>query len=234
MFSAKKISLMLPATWKVKLKPYYERMTPLIDRVDIGTKIIFGRARRLIHPSRLPEADEGVLVNLGCGMSNHPKFINVDGYPHPHVHFVHRIDRLPMFSDGSADLIYASHCLEHFKYRDIDRVLSEWARVLKPGGVLRLSVPDFDKLMVIYSDTRNPDDFIEQLMGGQNNRYNFHYVLFNKMNLVNYLARAGFVDIKEWIPGSNDLTTFGDFSVYQKEIKGMKYEISLNIEARKG
>ena len=109
--------------------------------------------------------------------------------------------------------------LEHFKYRNIDRVLSEWARVLKPGGVLRLSVPDFDKLLVIYSDTRNPDDFIEQLMGGQNNRYNFHYVLFNKTNLVNYLARAGFVDIQEWIPGSNDLTTFGDFSVYQKEIK---------------
>ena len=176
---------------------------------------------------------EVVLVNLGCGLTNHPMFINIDGYPHPHVHYINRIDRLNMFDDSSVDLIYASHCLEHFKYGEIDRVLGEWCRALKSGGTLRLSVPDFDKLVNIFNDTGDPDDIIGQLMGGQNNKYNFHYVTFNRKNLTNYLVRSGFVNIKEWVTGSNELTTFDDFSIYQKVVKGRKYPVSLNLEAKK-
>lgn len=223
----------MPPSWKAKWRSYYKISTFFVDRIGTVSKIFFSKAIKLGGRLKLPDANKGVFVNLGCGMSNHPEFINVDGYPHPHVHFVHRIDRLPMFTERSVDLIYASHCLEHFKYREIYRVLSEWVRVLKPGGLLRLSVPDFDKLVVIYRETGNPDDIVEQIMGGQDNRYNFHYVLFNKKNLKNYLAQVGCIDIQEWVPGSNDLTTFADFSMYQKDVQGKKYDISLNIEARK-
>lgn len=234
---AKKIKMILPPSLKAGLRPYQRRMDKFFayfsDYVTPGVKIIFGKITRQIWRPKFPNSDIGTFVNLGCGKTNHPKFINVDGFPHPHVHFVHRIDRLPMFEKNSVDLIYASHCLEHFRYLDIDRVLCEWLRVLKPGGILRLSVPDFDKLVAIYNNTMNPDDIVEQVMGGQNNRYNFHYVLFNKNNLTNKLIRAGCTDVKEWVPGDSNLTTFADFSVWQKEIAGNKYPISLNIEARK-
>lgn len=225
----KKIRALLPKPVKAMMRPYYK----FLEESVTATKIVFGKVIRVVHQPPFPNTDKGVFVNLGCGMTQHPKFINVDGFPHPHVHYVHRIDSLPMFAVNSVDLIYASHCLEHFNYRYIDEVLSEWSRVIKPGGMLRLSVPDFDKLVDIYNVTGNPDDIVEQVMGGQENRYNFHYVLFNKNNLTRRLIQAGFADIHEWEPGSNDLTTFADFSIYQKVINGKKYKISLNIEARK-
>ena len=227
------ISSMLPDTVKDFLRPGFIYTKPFINTISGVIKLYFDRVARLLHGPKIPENNGKVFVNLGCGMTNHPGFINIDGYPHRHVHFVNHIDRLKMFMDDSVDLIYASHCLEHFKYREIDRVLSEWIRVLKPGGVLRLSVPDFDKLLAIYSDTGNPDDIVEQLMGGQDNRYNFHYVLFNRKNLTGHLVRSGFTDAREWIPGSNDLTTFDDFSVYHKTVDGKEYPVSLNLEARK-
>jgi predicted SAM-dependent methyltransferase len=113
-------------------------------------------------------------------------------------------------------------------------VLREWARVLRPGGTLRLSVPDYDKLAAIYADTGDPDDIVEQLMGGQDNRYNYHYAVFNRRNLTKYLAQAGCVEIREWTPGTDELTTFDDFSVWHKKIGDREYPISLNLEARKG
>jgi predicted SAM-dependent methyltransferase len=233
MFAAGRIAILLPPSVKARLKPYYFKAVSLGRTFKTKIAAFLGKAKRAIIPARLPSPGEGVLVNLGCGLTNHPKFINVDGYPHRHVHYINRIDRLKMFLNDSVDLIYASHCLEHFKYRDIDRVLSEWNRVLRPGGILRLSVPDLDKLLAIYRDTGNPDDIVEQLMGGQDNRYNFHYVLFNRKNLTNHLARSGFTDAREWIPGSDDLTTFDDFSVYHKTVEGKEYPVSLNLEAKK-
>jgi len=190
---------------------------------------------RLIIAAPIPVQAEGKLyLHLGCGAVDHKKFINIDGYPFPHVHYVQSIDRLPQFDDASVDLIYASHCLEHFSYVRSKAVLAEWYRVLKKGAVLRLSVPDFDKLVDIYTiHHHDPDVILPQLMGGQNNKYNFHLTALNRVNLSRELQAVGFAEIKEWQPGTGDLTTFDDFSIYKKEIAGKLYEISLNIEAIK-
>ena len=55
-----------------------------------------------------------------------------------------------MFEDNCADLIYSSHSLEYFDRVQAADVLSEWNRCLKVGGILRLAVPDFDKLIEVY------------------------------------------------------------------------------------
>lgn len=197
--------------------------------------ILFGKFSRLLFRPELPDTNcVGVNVHLGCGAANHPDFINVDGFPFPHVHFVHGINKLPMFENGTVDLIYASHCLEHFPYKQTKDVLQEWHRVLKNGGILRLSIPDFDKLVDIYKKNGNdPDVIIEQLMGGQNNKFNFHLTAMNRINLDKLLKIAGFSEIKKWYPGTTKQTTFDDFSIYKKDIGGVLYEISLNIEAIK-
>jgi len=46
------------------------------------------------------------------------------------------------FSDGSVDAIYSSHTLEHLYFEEARQVLSESARVLRPGGTIRLALPD--------------------------------------------------------------------------------------------
>jgi predicted SAM-dependent methyltransferase len=193
-----------------------------------------GIKRSIIRAQPPAEAGGKLNLHLGCGRVDHKEFINIDGYPFPHVHYAQVIDKLPQFDDQSVDLIYASHCLEHFKYHDTHRVLSEWHRVLRKGAVLRISVPDFDRLLDIYHANNNdPDVILPQLMGGQNNKYNFHYTAFNELNLTRMLKAAGFREVRLWQPGSGPLTTFPDFSTYKKEVGGRLYEVSLNIEALK-
>lgn len=184
---------------------------------------------------RMPDFSKtGVNLHLGCGPINHESFINVDGFPFPHVHYIRDISDLSFFNDNSVDLIYASHCLEHFHYSEILSVLKEWQRVLKKGGILRISVPDLDLLLKIYyQNEEDPDYIIPQLLGGQNNKFNFHYMVFNKTNLTNKLIEAGFSNVKRWTPNSSLMTTFNDFSNYSKIVKGKSFPVSLNVEAKK-
>jgi predicted SAM-dependent methyltransferase len=207
----------------------------LAQWLNVQRKIVLIKLRSLFIGVRIPDQANGrMYLHLGCGAVNHEQFINIDGYPHPHVHYVQSIDKLPQFLNDTVDLIYASHCLEHFSYTQTKSVLNEWYRVLKKGAVLRLSVPDFDKLVEIYKvHDRDPDVILPQLMGGQNNKYNFHLTALNKLNLSRFLMAVGFQEVREWQPGVGELTTFNDFSVYKKEIAGKLYEISLNIEAIK-
>ena len=59
-------------------------------------------------------------------------------------------------------------------------VLWEWRRILKPDGILRLSVPDFDALVNIYEACgRDIDSIAAPLMGGQDFAENIHYSVFN-------------------------------------------------------
>lgn len=182
---------------------------------------------------RLPGGE--VNLHLGCGEVNHPKFVNVDALPFPHVHYLQPVDRLPNFGDGSVNLVYASHCLEHFPHEETPRVLNEWFRVLKPGGILRLSVPDFDLLHDIYRDNDNEITFIiGPIMGSQDHKFNVHYTMFNRKSLERDLRRAGFREVREWEPGSSELTTFDDWSCRKVTTDGERwYALSLNLEAVK-
>jgi predicted SAM-dependent methyltransferase len=71
------------------------------------------------------------------------------------------------FSENIADSIYACHVFEHISYRRQLAVLRRWLEILKPGGRLLLSVPDFDKLANIYMRSDCEVRSIEShLMGG--------------------------------------------------------------------
>ena len=188
-----------------------------------------------LNKPKLPTTrDNTINLHLGCGEVNHPDFINIDLVPHTHVHYVRPIDDLSIFANESVDLIYASHCLEHFPYRKVPSVLVEWARVLKKGGILRLSVPDFDTILGAYeADGKSLDLVLEMIVGGQDYEYNFHYVVFNKKYLKDRLERTGLSGVSEWTPGSSSLTTFDDWSNKEISAGGKTFPISLNLEARK-
>lgn len=68
-------------------------------------------------------------------------------------------DDLYMFADGSLDYVIARHNLEH--YTDPVRALSEWARVLKPGGALGLVVPDDEAFDTLRADPAHKHAFTQ-------------------------------------------------------------------------
>jgi len=201
-----------------------------------GSKLRLSFAkRRLIKPS-LPKNKGGkVLVHIGCGQKNSPEFINVDARPLAHVHIVtDDIASLPDFGDESADLIYMCHILEHIKRNDLKKVLSEMKRILKNGGVLRLSVPDFDRLIHAYNASGKDIRAIShQLMGGQDHQYNIHYSVFNHQRLSELLKEVGFSEVRAWDPDNCQYHNFKDRASRKITVNDKGYMISLNLEAFK-
>ena len=81
-------------------------------------------------------------LNVGCGNKYHKQWINVDmasNYPHVKAHNL--LKGLP-FSDNQFDVIYHSQVLEHFPKDKAADFIRECFRALKPGGILRVVVPD--------------------------------------------------------------------------------------------
>ena len=122
--------------------------------------------------------------------------INVDLRPASHIHYLSNVEKLPMFPDNYAELIYVSHCLEHISHLTLKQVISEWNRVLKPGGILRVSVPNFDTIIEMYNDSQQDiNNVLQPLLGGQDYRYNFHYSAFNEKYLKALFNENGFENV---------------------------------------
>jgi len=78
-------------------------------------------------------------------------FLCVDKEKNPDVQLDISKSKLP-FEDSSVDAIYTSHTLEHVFPDTLDFILSEFYRVLKPEGRLRIVVPDIDLAIRAYLD----------------------------------------------------------------------------------
>jgi len=192
--------------------------------------------KRLIVKPALPQNRDGkVLIHIGCGKTNSPEFINIDARPLSHVHIAtDDITSLSDFATGTVDMVYMCHILEHIKASDLKRVLSEMKRVLKAGGVLRLSVPDFDKLVEVYNATGKDINAIsKQLMGGQDHEYNIHYSVFNRRRLSELLEEVGFREVVLWDPDNCEHHDFKDRASRRMKVNGGEISISLNLEAIK-
>ena len=138
-------------------------------------------------------------IHFGCGKIAHPRFFNVDALPFRHIHYVTSSPRMPALPAQSAALIYACHVFEHISHQTQLSVLERWHDLLKSGGQVLLSVPDFDKIVELYMRRALPFDQAQgAVMGGQEYSGNFHCALFTRDHLAGLLATAGFSNIREW------------------------------------
>lgn len=93
-------------------------------------------------------------LNFGCGTRFADGWDNIDFYSSgPEVRRVNLLRGLP-YPSSSFDAVYSSHVLEHFTQSQCLAMLRECFRVLKPGGSVRVVVPDIELTIDEYQRVR--------------------------------------------------------------------------------
>ena len=174
-------------------------------------------------------------LHLGCGSKHIDGFINIDARELPEVDEVDDVKTLTKFTTDSVELIYASHILEHITRLEYTNVLSRWYELLEPEGVLRIAVPDIEKVVEHYNKYKNLRSLRGFLWGGQSYGFNYHYCGWDFKTLEEDLISVGFKDIKLYDWRKTEHSHIDDFSQcylpHMDKDNGML--MSLNIEAKK-
>jgi predicted SAM-dependent methyltransferase len=170
-------------------------------------------------------------LHLGCGRRKLPGWTGVDSRPEVEPDVVADVRDLSFWAAGEVDAIYACHVLEHIPRPELLPTLREWRRVLKTGGILRVSVPDFDAIARLRTKERMPmQRLIGLLHGRQDEPWNTHYLSYDWDLLAHYLTEVGFYQLRRWEPEKVHPAGYDDYSF--AELDG--WPVSLNMEATRG
>ena len=188
----------------------HSRMLKMNTRIDHLGKIRYPRTR--LRWSRQVVADIDKLLedirkwakrglHLGAGSSKLPGLINCDLY-NPEADLKADAVNLPMFEDGSIDVIESHHMIEHLSFKDTDSALTEWNRVLRDRGLVVLTFPDITAVAVkwirhslAYPILRRPDEtdyIVHMFVGSQENEGMFHRNAYDSRRMSRTLSRYGF------------------------------------------
>jgi predicted SAM-dependent methyltransferase len=122
--------------------------------------------------------------------------------------------------DGTFDVVFSEHMIEHLTYAEGRRCLVECSRILRPGGRIRIATPSLDRLIPLYGDelsglerrylrwsvdafVRDADAYLPGFV--LNNMFwNFdHRFVYDEATLAHTLRAAGFVDVQQWPVGES-------------------------------
>lgn len=161
-------------------------------------------------PEFLAKHNGPVRLHLGCGGMRWKDFVNVDLYPIA----PDQVDssrsgciadawadmRSLGLSDDAIDEIFTAHTLDHFTKWVATDMLSDWFRMLKPGGRLVIEVADFRRCVLwLFHPSKKKRNFARsQFYGNQWDRIDFetHRYLWSRRELTAELRDIGFVEIR--------------------------------------
>ena len=184
-----------------------------------------------------------IKINIGCGWRDFgEEWIHIDGgdYPHLNSSDVYLND----YEDECVDLIYASHLIEYFDREEVVLLLERWRDVLKPNGVMRVAVPDFETCARLYGNYGYPWDqsfslesFLGPLYGKMKmgNKTIYHKTVYDFNSLKTLLSSIGMKEVKRYDWRETEHSQFDDHS--QAYLPHMDKEngtlVSLNVECIK-
>ncbi len=89
-------------------------------------------------------------LNIGCGPNPAAGWLNTDIAPcRADIEYLDARDPFPL-PNASVDYVYVEHMLQELRYTEMAPFLSEVARVLAPGGCVRISAPDLKRIVSVY------------------------------------------------------------------------------------
>jgi predicted SAM-dependent methyltransferase len=162
------------------------------------------RRRTMEFLASLPKDD--LCVNLGCGYRPMKGWVNVDRARGPEVQVVWDLASGLPFPDSSCAAVFSEHLIEHVTKEAATRLLSECHRVLKSGGVLRVSTPDAERYLRSYAGdgeflrhsgflepVETPLERINQMMRERGQ----HLWVYDAESLILLLRKTGFSSAAE-------------------------------------
>jgi SAM-dependent methyltransferase len=156
-----------------------------------------------------PPAGELRRLNWGCGSHPEPGWINSDRKQAPGIDLSCDIrEGLPL-ADDSIDYAVSIHALPEVPYSDLVPVLTELRRVLKPGGTLRLGLPNMEHAFDAYRRGERdwvliPDEEMSSAGGkliAQLVWYGYSRTLFVPEFAEELLRKAGFAEVRRLASG---------------------------------
>lgn len=148
-------------------------------------------------------------LNIGCGTNAFPGFVNSDWQWRPGYLCWDLRKPLP-FADQSLHGIFTEHSLEHIPLQDAVTTLAEFRRVLKPGSICRIVVPDAELMFDLYArhkageqvefpycPTPLPSDTTPLLAATRIWLERDHWVNYDAETLGKFMRDAGFSDVRK-------------------------------------
>ena len=142
------------------------------------------------------------------------------------------------FNDGSIDVIYSSHMMEHLHRDDAINFIRECYRVLRPNGILRLVMPDLRINIKNYLKSNDADKFIEDLLiqppktknitdllklyfsGG----FREHQWMYDEGSLIKLLLSCSFKSAFSLDPGKTYISNENDLNLYERKNESVYVE----------
>jgi predicted SAM-dependent methyltransferase len=152
-----------------------------------------------------------LFLNLGSGPRglDHVHWVNADGFRDRNVHYLFDISRSFPFRANSFDGVFCEHVLEHFSLEDGERIAREICRILRPGGCVRISVPDAELILQRYfsapagivawrgTGNETPMEIVNSYF---HQRYE-HQFLYDWVTIERMLRRGGLSDVTRTLFG---------------------------------
>jgi predicted SAM-dependent methyltransferase len=168
-------------------------------------------ARRCFYALR-PTNGRPLHLHLGCGPKYLSGFVNIDANLRQKLDLWLDVRCGLPFATASVDSIYSTHMVEHFYPDELERLLAECVRVLKPGSGIRLVVPSLESAIFAYQQKRS-DWFYNSFprhfdsLGGRFCNFVFcdgqHRTAFDFGYLEEELRKAGFQQAVESMEGQS-------------------------------
>lgn len=174
-------------------------------------------------PAPSADARRPSVLHVGCGGANPEKLpaaffapgewreIRLDIDPAVEPDIEASITDMSAVTDGSVDAVWSAHNLEHLLAHEVPVALSEFLRVLKPGGFVLVTMPDLQQVAhlvaegrledVAYQSALGPVAALDMLYGfrpalAAGNHFMGHRTGFTAASLERLLAAAGFAQVK--------------------------------------
>jgi predicted SAM-dependent methyltransferase len=134
-----------------------------------------------------------MVLHLGAGGKRIANASNCDLYDPAADRRLDATD-LAEIESGTVDIVEHHHMIEHLDAAQLERGLREWARVLKPGGLLIVSAPDLEAVLrewLSMDETDRWDYGIKMIYGSQEHAGMFHKTGFTAARMASVVARVG-------------------------------------------